>query len=278
MVEPVRVLHLQLVQPRLRLHVHARMRGGVLCIDIPQCLRGQPRNRVVVADGACGCELPGLVADDAGFLLVQLAIIAIHIGAHKRPRAPTNRPDRPRSHVRHHIARHLPGHPATHGRRNLVRQFGQLRRSERCRSGPNGTADRAATTKARHQRATRHVQPGAIRPAFLPLVGFGLVLVGQLLIAGLASLVGLGQGVGALRIRDVANGPGHRLARCARRLLQFGLPAQDLAQVGVLVQHRVGVGRVPAQRGEVLLLLRLVGDMDGAFGHRAARGAVRAAG
>ncbi|NKA96564.1 hypothetical protein GO283_05122 [Ralstonia solanacearum] len=254
------------------------MRGGILGIDIPQCLRRQPLKSVVIADASCGCELPGLVADDAGFLLVQLPVIPVHIATHEGPRAPTNRPDRPRSHVRHHIARHLPGNPTAHGRRNLVRQFGQLWCRERCRSGANRTADRAAAAQAGHQRAARHVQPGAILPALLPLVGFGPVLVGQLLIARLVSLLGLGQRVVALAVRDVADGPRHRLARCARRLLQLGLPAQDLAQVRVLVQHRVGVRRVPAQRGEVLLLLCLVGNADGAFGHRAARGAVRATG
>ncbi|MDB0543569.1 hypothetical protein LBW62_20275, partial [Ralstonia solanacearum] len=51
-----RVLPLQLVQPCLRLHVHARMRGGILGIDIPQCLRRQPRYGGVVADGACSSE------------------------------------------------------------------------------------------------------------------------------------------------------------------------------------------------------------------------------
>ncbi|AEG68577.1 conserved hypothetical protein [Ralstonia solanacearum Po82] len=249
---------------------------GIDCSRRCQSQHGVPvlRNLLLVGRilGERSCNLVGLLLECRLFGSMQLPIKTISIRRRCCTRTPTHRKAHPtRGNIRSKVSNRLIqiriASVDTAGHR--LAQVLQLRRQLGRQPSPHRTGQCIATTQPRDQRTTCGMQRRPVVAALLPIRNItlggcngGLVRIRRILLVGLVGRLQAIVGLLLLLVRNIPHRLRNRLARCLRRRHHVGLLAQDVVQVRVLADRRVGVRRVAVQRRHVLLLRILVGDRD----------------
>ena len=188
----------------------------------------------------------------------------------RRARRPA---DQRTPHRRQHVSRQFAGYlrtcPALHRVRYCPALTGKVGRQARARSPSRCTGDTAAA-QAAYESATRNMQRNPVGPIVGPRLRLAPVALCRLRIATRFCRLRVFDGRVAPAVRQRPNSLRHHLPRRLCRLHRIGLLVQHLLHVGRIGHRAVGVGRIAAQRRNILRLCSLVRYCDRARAHRTA--------